>query len=195
MAQRYGRHEALRLWHVSNELGSHNALCYCDVSAAAFRVWLEHRYGDLDTLNEAWGTAFWSQRYTSFEQILPPRVAPDFPNPTQQLDFRRFSSDELLANFVLERDVLRELSPGVPVTTNFMVMHHVREMDYWTWAREVDVVSNDHYLVAADPHAWRELSFAADLTRGLAGGGPWMLMEQSHERGELAAPQRRQAAR
>ncbi len=179
LARRYGSHEALQLWHVSNEIGNHNAWCYCDVSAAAFRNWLHQRYGDLDNLNEAWGTAFWSQRYTAFEQILPPRVAPNFSNPTQQLDFRRFSSDELLANFVMERDVLHELSPGVPVTTNFMVMEHVREMNYWSWAREVDVVSNDHYPMAHDVESWRELAFSADLTRGLAAGRPWILMEQS----------------
>lgn len=179
MAERYGTHDALALWHVGNELGGHNALCYCDVSATAFRVWLEKRYGDIDRLNEAWGTAFWSQRYASFEEVLPPRSAPAFPNPTQQLDFRRFSSDELLANFIAERDILHELSPGVPVTTNFMVMHHIREMDYWAWAREVDVVSNDHYLTAADPDAHIELAFSADLTRGLAGGRPWLLMEHS----------------
>ncbi|HLN77632.1 MAG TPA: beta-galactosidase [Nocardioidaceae bacterium] len=179
MAERYGSHDALALWHVGNELGGHNALCYCDVSAAAFRVWLEKRYGDIDRLNDAWGTAFWSQHYASFEEVLPPRSAPTFPNPTQQLDFRRFSSDELLANFVAERDILHELSPGVPVTTNFMVMQHVREMDYWAWAREVDVVSNDHYLTAADPDGHIELAFSADLTRGLAGGRPWLLMEHS----------------
>ena len=179
MAERYGGHEAVVLWHVGNELGNHNAHCYCDVSAAAFRVWLERRYGDVERLNEAWGTAFWSQRYGSFEEVLPPRVAPNFANPTQQLDFRRFSSDELLANFVAERDVLRELSPGVPVTTNFMVMSHVSEMDYWRWAREVDVISNDHYLEAHDPRGYVELAFSADLTRGLAGGGPWLLMEHS----------------
>ena len=80
------------------------------------------RYGDVDRLNDAWGTAFWSQHYGAFDEVLPPRAAPAFPNPTQQLDFRRFSSDQLLANFVAERDVLHELSPGVPVTTNFMVM-------------------------------------------------------------------------
>lgn len=179
MAERYGTHDALALWHVGNELGGHNALCYCDVSAAAFRLWLEKRYGDIGRLNEAWGTAFWSQRYATFEEVLPPRSAPAFPNPTQQLDFRRFSSDELLANFIAERDILHELSPGVPVTTNFMVMHHIREMDYWAWAREVDVVSNDHYLTAADPDAHIELAFSADLTRGLAGGRPWLLMEHS----------------
>ena len=84
------------MWHVDNELGCHNAHCYCDVSAAAFRGWLRERYGDLDALNDAWGTAFWSQRYGDWDEILPPRTAPTFANPTQQLDFRRFSSDELL---------------------------------------------------------------------------------------------------
>ena len=75
--------------------------------------------------------------------------------------------------------MLRELSPGVPVTTNFMVMHKVRDMDYFSWAPEVDLVSNDHYVTAADPEGYRELAFSADLVRGVAGGRPWLLMEQS----------------
>ena len=123
LGERYADHPALALWHVSNELGCHNARCYCDVSADAFRTWLRRRYDDdVARLNHAWGTAFWSQRYTDFEQVLPPRIAPAYANPTQQLDFLRFSSDQLLDNFVVERDVLHEVSPGVPVTTNFMVM-------------------------------------------------------------------------
>jgi beta-galactosidase len=179
MAERYGGHDAVVLWHVGNESGNHNAWCHCDTSARAFRRWLERRYGSVDRLNEVWGTQFWSQRYDSFDEVLTPRIAPNFANPTQQLDFRRFSSDELLDHFVAERDVLHELSPGKPVTTNFMVMQHVRELDYWKWAREVDIVSNDHYLEASDPRGHVELAFSADLTRSLAGGKPWMLMEHS----------------
>ena len=179
MAERYAGLDSLRLWHVGNELGCHNALCFCDTSAAAFRGWLRERYGDLDELNRVWGTAFWSQRYTDFEQVLPPRQVTAVPNPTRELDFRRFSSDELLANYVAERDVLRELSPGVPVTTNFMVMQNSKEMDYFRWAEEVDVVSNDHYLMAEDPEGYTELAFSADLTRGVARGRPWLLMETS----------------
>jgi beta-galactosidase len=178
VAIRYGGHPAVALWHVSNELGCHNALCYDEASAAAFRVWLQRRYGSVDALNKAWGTSFWSQRYTDFAEILPPRLALSLRNPGQLLDFQRFSSDELLDHYRAELAVLRRHSTA-PVTTNFMVTAHIRALDYWSWAPEMDVVANDHYLDhrLGDPEA--ELSFAADLTRGLAGGKPWMLMEQS----------------
>lgn len=178
MATRYGSHPAVRLWHVSNELGCHNALCYCDVSAAAFREWLQRKYGTLPALNEAWGTAFWSQQYGAWEEVLPPRRTLSSGNPAQALDFSRFSSDEVLECYRVEERVLRRLS-DVPVTTNFMVTSHIRTQDYWQWTPYVDVVANDHYLDHRLPVPHQELSFAADATRGLAAGHPWLLMEQS----------------
>ncbi|WP_285115583.1 beta-galactosidase [Leifsonia sp. fls2-241-R2A-40a] len=178
VATRYGSHPAVRLWHVSNELGCHNALCYCDVSADAFRRWLEQKYGTVEALNRAWGTAFWSQHYGAWEEILPPRRTLSSGNPAQALDFSRFSSDEVLECYLIEERILRRLS-DVPVTTNFMVTSHIRTQDYWQWAPLVDVVANDHYLDHRLPVPHQELSFSADGTRGLAGGRPWMLMEQS----------------
>jgi beta-galactosidase len=61
IADRYKDHPALGMWHVNNEYGCHVAECYCDASAEHFREWLRTRYGDLDALNEAWGTAFWTR--------------------------------------------------------------------------------------------------------------------------------------
>ena len=181
MAGRFGSHPAVRLWHVGNEYGCHTSRCYCDVCAAGFRTWLLERYGDLDGINHAWGTAFWSQRYSDVEEILPPRLTPDgaWANPTQQLDYRRFASDLLLSEFVAERDVLRRLSPDVPITTNFMVMTRFNQLDYWRWAEEVDLVSTDYYPDFADPDTHVEAALCADMTRGLAGGAPWLLMETS----------------
>jgi beta-galactosidase len=178
VAERYGRHPAVALWHVSNELGCHNAHCYCDESAASFRRWLQRRYGSIAALNRAWGTSFWSQRYTDWDEIGTPRLTPSTRNPGQVLDFSRFSSDELLDHYRAELAVIRRRS-SVPVTTNFMVTAHIREMDYWTWAPEMDVIANDHYLDHRLEDPTSELAFAADLTRGLAGGDPWMLMEHS----------------
>ena len=178
MAERYGDHPAVALWHVSNELGCHNAHCYCESSARAFRTWLRARYGTLDALNTAWGTAFWSQRYGTWDDILPPRTTRSAGNPAQLLDFKRFSSDELLDYYRAEAAVLRERS-SVPVTTNLMVTAHIQTQDYFSWAPELDLIANDHYLDhrLADPLA--ELAFSADLTRGLAAGRPWMVMETS----------------
>ncbi|MFI5634288.1 beta-galactosidase [Streptomyces sp. NPDC051664] len=178
MAERYANHPALVAWHVSNELGCHNIYDYSDDAARAFRDWLRARYTTLEGLNHAWGTAFWSQRYSDWKQILPPRLAASHPNPTQQLDFKRFSSDALKEYLRAERDVLREITPDVPVTTNFMVMGGTKGMNYADWADEIDFVSNDHY-VTPGPQDRDELSFSANLVSGISGGRPWFLMEHS----------------
>ena len=183
------------MWHVSNELGGHNGRCYCDVSAAAFREWLRARYADVDALNLAWGTAFWGQRYSSFEQILPPRRTTAFPNPGQRLDFERFSSDQFVEHLAAEAAVLREVTPHLPVTTNYMVTADFQKIDYTTTTPLLDIVANDHYLWAEDPRGWAELAFSADRTRGLAGGSPVDPHGALHERGQLAAAQHRQGAR
>lgn len=178
LAERYKDHPALAAWHVSNELGCHNIYDYSDDAAGAFRAWLQSRYGTLDELNHAWGTAFWAQRYSDWGQILPPRQAASHPNPTQQLDFKRFSSDALKNYLIAERTLLNEITPDVPVTTNFMVMGETKGMNYADWAAEVDFVSNDHYVIPG-PQDLDELSFSANLTGNIAGGNPWFLMEHS----------------
>ena len=179
LAERYGTHPALKLWHVSNEIGNENARCYSDETAVAWQAWLVERYSDVAALNAAWGTAFWGHHYTAFDQVLPPRHARTQHNPGLLLDFERFTSDALLGHYRAERDLLRELTPDTPITTNFMVMNDPGVDDYARWAKEVDVVANDHYTISADPHRNSDLSFSADRVRGMAGGRPWLLMEHS----------------
>lgn len=176
MVERYARHPALELWHVNNEYGCHVSHCYCEVSAAAFRTWLQSKYGSLEELNRVWGTAFWSQRYDAWDEVQPPRAAPSFRNPTQLLDFDRFSSDELLGCYQAEVEVIRA-SSDVPITTNFMGFF--KPVDYWKWASHVDVVSDDSYPDPADPVSSHYAAMVRDLMRSLGGGAPWLLMEQS----------------
>ncbi len=117
LAERYSRHPALAMWHISNEYGP---VAYTPSSAAAFRAWLQRKYGDLDTLNDAWYTRFWSQRYTSWDQVCPPEMPRSWSNPARRLDFTRFTSDALLECYVAERDIVRALtatiSPSSPTT-------------------------------------------------------------------------------
>ncbi|MGF9650187.1 beta-galactosidase [Pseudarthrobacter oxydans] len=174
LAERYGRHPAVVMWHVGNELGQ---VSYDDETAGAFRGWLLRRYGSLDNLNSAWGTTFWSQGYSSWEEILPPRTAPYLHNPTQVLDFKRFTSDSLLKLFTAERDIIRRHSPDVPVTTN--LMGFFRGADYFSFAGETDLIGNNWYTDPAQPQTWELGALTHDLCRGLAAGRPWLLMESA----------------
>ncbi|MFM9445695.1 beta-galactosidase [Streptomyces acidiscabies] len=180
LAERYGDHPALAMWHVHNEYGVPVSACYCDSCAAHFRRWLETTYGGIEAVNAAWGTAFWGQRYASFEDITPPRTAPTVGNPGQALDFKRFADATMRENFTAERDILHRLAPGVPVTTNFMTaLSQCDSVDYWAWGREVDIVTNDHYLITDGRRTHVNLAMAADLTRSVGGGAPWILLEHS----------------
>ncbi|WP_337062657.1 beta-galactosidase [Kineococcus sp. G2] len=175
LAERYGNHPALLAWHVHNEYGT---LDFGEHAAAAFRRWLQRRHGTLEELNRAWYTAFWSQRYSSWEDVLPPRATQYIPNPTHALDFRRFSSDEMLDALREQRDVIRAAGSTAPVTTNFMLPTW-NHLEQWSWSAELDVVSVDHYLDTVGPDGEAHAAYGADLTRSFGGGEPWLLMEQS----------------
>ncbi|MEU5875136.1 beta-galactosidase [Glycomyces sp. NPDC047369] len=176
IAERYGAHPAVKLWHIHNEYGWANVECYCEASTAAFQGWLADKYGDVDRLNDAWGTAFWGLVYRSFDQVEAPAAAPPGVNPALQLDWKRFSNDEHVRNYRMQREVIARHSEA-PATTNFMIPN-CEGMDYRRWAGTVDVVSNNHYLIAEREDHQIELSMSADLTRAVA-NGPWMVMEHS----------------
>jgi len=171
LAERYKDHPALLLWHVSNEYGG---VCYCETCANAFRDWLKQKYGTLDELNERWYTRFWSHTFTDWAQIEPP-LAHGEHMPALQVDYRRFNSDSLLACYLNEASVLREVTPHVPVTTNLMGAHP--DMDYHKWAPHLDVVAWDCYPSIRSDVA--ETAFYHDLMRGLKKDRPFLLMEQT----------------
>jgi len=178
VAQRYAGNPSIVAWHVGNEYGG---ACYCSLCAAGFRDWLRARHGTLAALNEAWYTTFWSHTFTDWDEIEPPSAltehwrGPDhtaFPGIT--LDYLRFMSDAMLANFVDEKAAIRE-SSAAPVTTNFMGMY--RPIDYHRWAAHLDFASWDNY--PPDDTSQARMALTHDLMRGLKGGQPFWLMEQT----------------
>lgn len=175
LAERYGKHPALAMWHVNNEYGDHVRACYCDRCANAFRAWLKVRYKTLDALNTAWSTSFWSQRYVDWEDVIPPRLSPASNNPGQMLDYQHFMSDSLLECYQLEANILREVTPSIPITTNFIVSF--KPLDYFHWARYMDSISFDIYPKNTTP-PW-ENAFRHDLMRSLKDGQPHLVMEQT----------------
>jgi beta-galactosidase len=179
VAARYAGNPSIVAWHVGNEYGG---ACYCDLCAAGFRSWLRARYSTLDRLNAAWYTTFWSHTFTDWDEIEPPSALTEHwrgPEHTAfqgiTLDYRRFMSDAMLANFLDEKAAIRESSPDVPVTTNFMGMY--RHLDYHRWAPHLDFASWDNYPPDDTSPAWMALMH--DLMRGLKDGQPFWLMEQT----------------
>jgi beta-galactosidase len=177
LAEHFAAHPALAMWHVDNEYGCHVGECFCNESRRAFRTWLERRYGTVAALNEAWGTSVWGQTYTAWGQIEPPYPLPTFGNPGHELDWRRFSSDSWMECFLEQKAILRELTPNVPVATNFMGFH--RGIDYWALAAGEDLVAQDAYPETSDRDWVIDSAMVCDLTRSLGRGRPWLIMEQA----------------
>jgi beta-galactosidase len=172
IAQRYGKHPGLVVWHVGNE---YSPTCWCEQCAAEFRVWLQNRYGTLDQLNSVWYTRFWGHTYTDWSQIEPPTDGGEQSIQPQRIDYNRFASQSLLNCYIAERDAIRKHSPNIPITTNLMGACH--SVDYHKWAAEMDLISFDSY-----PHRGAtpsDIAFSHSLMRGAKEGQPWMLMEQT----------------
>lgn len=172
LAERYKDHPALMLWHVSNEYGD---ACYCETCAAEFRRWLQAKYGTLDELNARWWTYFWGHAYTDWEQIQPPLEGGQFMVHGLSLDYRRFMTDSTIACYENERDVLRAITPDVPITTNLMGAY--KPLDYRKLAKSMDLTAWDSYPQPRDSAS--DIAFLHDLTRGLKDGQPFLLMEQT----------------
>ena len=191
LAERYGSHDAVKSWQTDNEYGCHNTVrSYSPAAADAFRAWLAARYGDICTLNRAWGTVFWSQEYRDFNEVDLPNLTVTEPNPSHVLDFYRFSSDQVVSFNRLQADIIRRHAPGRDIVHNFMGFYF--EFDHFKVAEDLDCVGWDSYPigfldVAPFPQADKErylrqghpdiAAFHHDLYRG-CGRGRWQVSEQ-----------------
>lgn len=177
IVKRYANNPNIVCWHISNEYGGQ---CYCDNCATAFRVWLKKRYTSIAELNDAWDSNIWSHTFHDFAEIVPPDQHTDeFETGGamlggESLDYRRFQSDSLLANFKMEKDIVRAVDSDTPITTNFMGTQ--KDLDYFKWAKELDVVSWDNYPSFDTPASFTAMNH--DLMYGLK-QQPFMLMEQT----------------
>lgn len=177
LAERYSGNKNITCWHINNEYGGE---CYCDNCEKAFRVWLKDRYKTIDAVNKAWNLEFWGHTVYEWDEIVLPNALGEGIGDTAtafagiSIDYCRFNSDSLLNNFKMERDAVRAVSPNALITTNLMGTY--KALDYFKWAKEMDIVSWDNYPAYDTP--WSMVAMCHDLMRGLK-GQPFMLMEQT----------------
>lgn len=180
LAQEFGNHPGLILWHISNELGGE---CYCDSCKKRFQEYLREKYhNNIEELNKQWWTSFWSRRFDSFEQIEPPYDNGEHSILGLNLDWKRFNSWNMKDYLAFERRILKKYTPQVPATANFMKLFE--QLDYVDLAKEIDIISwdgypswNNDYEMPADTAA--ELSFDHAVMRSLKKDKPFMLMEST----------------
>ncbi|MDD3337119.1 MAG: beta-galactosidase [Eubacteriales bacterium] len=178
LAQRYGHHPALGLWHISNEYGGD---CHCPLCQQAFREFLKARYGSIDALNAAWWNTFWSHRYTSFDQIESPSPIGEDVSLGLSLNWRRFASAQTIDFYTQETLPLKELTPDIPCVTNLMSTHP--STDYFALGKVMDLASWDNYPrwngTEGDVETGVDSAFRHDLMRGVGGQKPFLMMESS----------------
>lgn len=181
LAKRYAHTPGLRAWHVGNEYGGGGGMCYCEHCAATFRVWLQTQYHTVESLNDAWCANFWSHTITDWDDVVPPVTYGDGIGTEKAvisgllMDYRRFQNESQLGCFINERDAIRAYDATTPITTN--LMGAFKDLDYFSWGREMDIVSWDNYPGMETPSSYTAMCH--DLMRGVGGGKPFMLMEQT----------------
>lgn len=192
MAQRYGDNPHVQAWQTDNEYGCHDTTySYSPAAEQGFRVWLAQRYGTIEALNEAWGNVFWSMQYSQFSDIDLPNLTVTEANPAHSLDFRRYSSDQVVAFNRAQCDVIRQYSEA-PISHNYMGW--VTDFDHFDVSKDLDFVTWDSYplgfledRVGADSERQQHYAqqgdpdfqaFHHDLYRAMGKAGRWWVMEQ-----------------
>lgn len=178
LAERYKTFDNIVAWHVSNEYGDE---CHCENCEKAFRIWLKNRYKTIDEVNRAWDTAFWGHTFYDFEDIVLPNYLSEHWGDERStfqgisIDYRRFNSESMMNMYRMEYDILHSITPDIPITTNLMGTY--QPLDYKKWAKYMDFISWDSYP-SCDTNP-DETAMRHDLMRGLKGGKPFSLMEQT----------------
>lgn len=190
-----GKHPGLAMWHLSNEFGGE---CFCPLCKKKFQDYLANKFdNDINKLNKAWWTGFWSHTYNDFSQIEPPYLNGEFSVMGLNLEWKRFTTWNTTDYMKSEIDIIRKRTPNIPITTNFMQLFS--GLDYRVMAKELDVISWDSYPVfhnnyetMADTMAHN--SFDHAVMRSLKKNQPFMLMECApglvnwHEYNKLKRP-------
>lgn len=158
-ARSFGQHPSVVAWQTDNEFGCHNSIfIFTSFAKIAFQNWLKEKYQNtIERLNEDWFTCFWSQKYRSFDEIELPLTSWTDQNPHLELDFRRFSN-EAICRFQREQiAIIRQHSPGRPITHNLMTLF--TDLCPWKASADLDFVGFDHYQMETEPHpttsAWQ----------------------------------------
>ena len=182
MAVHFSENPIVKGWQIDNEFGNaHGDLCMCDSCRKSFQEWLQKKYGSVECLNAAWGTAFWSQEYNSFEEVFTPRITVTGENPSAMLDWKCFCSDLIVDFQQIQIDIIRRYCPEHFITHN--CMGFADKVNYYDLSKTLDFASHDQYpggFYGKMPFENNELMAAnLDMTRSFKKQPFWIMEQQA----------------
>jgi len=181
MAQALGDHPALLAWQIDNAIGGHDTEeSFNEASREEWHLWLKAKYETIQQLNDALGLRHWGQVASDWEEVPMPQRAPAPHNPGLVLDWRRFCSDTIVQYVRMQAEILRQITPHAPVTTNLKPAEF--RFDHFDLAEVLDFIGIQS-AAALRPRS-AETAFEIDLLRSLkktdirtpdGGQGFWVL--------------------
>ena len=179
LVEHYKDEESIVAWQIDNEIGHEGSdVCYCENCQKAFQTYLSKKFaGDMDALNETYGTTFWSQEYNTFDEIPTPSETITTHNPALRQDWERFRSQSIVDFMAFQAKLIKEIAPEAVVMHDFPGGGLGKHVDYSKVAKTLDQAAYNNYPVwggQKEPIAPHEIAFALDYIRGLKGENFWI---------------------
>jgi beta-galactosidase len=176
VAERYKNHPALAMWHVNNELSHQVNYDFSEITIKKFQKWCQARFGTCEAMNKAWGLHFWGNNIYQWDELMPPMRTAHQVSTSLLLDWKRFTNECYMEVAKAEIDILREVTPNVPITTNFL--YEFKTLDYFAWAPLIDFISVSSFPDPKTTQHPGEAALSHDMMRGLK-DQPFVLLEQA----------------
>ncbi|MCQ2510510.1 MAG: beta-galactosidase [Lachnospiraceae bacterium] len=179
LVEHYKDEEAIVAWQIDNEIGHEDSdVCYCEQCQRAFQKYLENAFnGDIDALNETYGTTFWSQEYNSFDEIPTPTATITTHNPALRLDWERFRNKSIVDFMTFQAKLVKEIAPDAYVIHDFPAGGMDKHVDYSKVAAQIDRVAYNNYPVwggQREPLEPHQIAFGLDMMRGFKKQNFWI---------------------
>ena len=176
VAERYKNHPALAMWHVNNELSHQVNYDFSEITTKKFQKWCQARFGTCEAMNQAWGLHFWGNNIYHWDELIPPMRTAHQVSTSLLLDWKRFTNDCYIEVAKAEIVILREITPNVPITTNFL--YEFKTLDYFAWAPLIDFISVSSFPDPKTNQHPGEAALSHAMMRGLK-DQPFVLLEQA----------------